>query len=289
MNVGCRMVQVPDARGGTPFPMLVMYPTRAAEQPERVGPYPVTVAIDAPVEPGPHPLVIVSHGTGGSHLLYRIVGAHLARSGFVVAAPEHPRNNRNDNSLGGTDTIVANRPEHVRQAIDWVYADAPLGPVLAPDTVAVVGHSLGGYTGLALAGGHPYCGPHESADGEAHPVPVTADARVKALVLLAPATPWFAWPGGLVDVHVPILMVTGEKDESTTAWHAETVLRGLPETTSIEHVSVPGAGHYSFLAPFPEAMTNPSFPPSQDPPGFDRAAFHEELKVLVEGFLRRTL
>jgi predicted dienelactone hydrolase len=65
------------------------------------------------VAAGSFPLVVVSHGTGGSHLLYRALAAHLARNGFVVALPEHPQNNRNDNDLGGTAANLAQRPRPV--------------------------------------------------------------------------------------------------------------------------------------------------------------------------------
>ena len=279
-SAGCRVVELKATGKGYTFPVLVVYPTGSAETSEAFGPYPFEVALDAPVVPGTHPLVVISHGTGGSHLLYRGLATHLARAGFVVAMPEHPQNNRHDNELGGTAEILENRPEHVRQVIDWAADTFDIGPV------AVVGHSLGGYTGLALAGGRPTAFPHETPDRLPHPVEVTPDDRVRALVLLAPATAWFAHSGALADVAVPILMLTAEHDEHTPPWHGEIVVNGV---AGVEHRVVPGAGHYSFLTPFPERMTSPAFPPSQDPAGFDRAAFHARLDDEVLTFLRRVL
>ncbi|MBV9880866.1 MAG: dienelactone hydrolase family protein, partial [Gemmatirosa sp.] len=183
-TVGGRTAELSDAEGGSTMRLLALYPATAAESPRPFGPYEVTAAWDAPVGDGRFPLVVISHGSGGTHLGYRTLAAHLARRGFVVVCPEHPRNNRNDDSLAGTDTILADRPRQVSLAIDWAFADAALGPRLARGAVAVVGHSLGGYAGLAVAGGRPYAAPHESPDGIAHPVPVTPDPRVKALVLL---------------------------------------------------------------------------------------------------------
>ena len=288
-TAGLRTAEVPDPEGGQRCAAVVVYPSTAPEQPLRLGPYTLDAAGDAPVAAGRFPFVVVSHGTGGSHLLYRELAAHLARAGFVVVLLEHPRNNRNDNSLAGTHTILADRPRQVRLAIDWAYADPALAPRLAPDTVAVVGHSLGGYTALAVAGGRPIASARETPDGAEHPVPVTPDARVRALVLLAPATPWFMAPGALADVRVPILMLSGERDEATPAWHAELVRGGVPDVSRIEYHVVPGAGHYSFLAPFPAHMVSAAFAPSQDPPGFDRARFHRELNMMVKHFLLRTL
>jgi predicted dienelactone hydrolase len=269
--------------------MLLLYPSGAPERPERVGPYTLDVALDAPVAGEALPLVVVSHGGGGSHLAYRGLATYLARRGFVVALPEHPRNNRDDNALAGTDTILADRPRQLTAAIDRACADPALGTRLARDAVAVVGHSLGGYTALAVAGGRPNAFPHETTDRRSHPVPVTADPRVTALVLLAPATPWFMAPGALRDVRTPVLMLSAEKDTHTPAWHAEVVERGVADGTPVEHRVVPNAGHFSFLTPFPPERTTPAFPPSQDPPGFDRAAFHATLHADVEAFLRRVL
>ncbi len=56
----------------------------------------------------------------------------------------------------------------------------------------------------------------------------------------------------------------------------------------IDHAVVPGAGHFAFLSPFPPAMTRPEFPPSQDPEGFDRAAYQPRLCAEIVAFLRRT-
>jgi len=189
----------------------------------------------------------------------------------VVACPEHPRNNRNNNELAGTAQILQNRPRELQIVMDWAFAS--LGKSLKSASAAVIGHSLGGYTGLALAGGAPRAFARETPDGIERALCVAHDDRIKALVLLAPATVWFMSPDSLASVHIPILMLTAEKDEYTPAFHSGIVTNGVPNPRLVEHRSVPNAGHFSFLSPFPPAMSNPAFPPSQDPPGFDRSQF----------------
>lgn len=288
-SAGCRSIELVDEEMTTTFPALVMYPTDSPERTEVLGPYTAEVALNGPPAAGAHQLVVISHGTGGSHLLHRGLAAHLARHGCVVVLPEHPRNNRNDNELAGTAANLANRPRHLRIAIDWAYGNKVFGPHLRPNRVAVVGHSQGGYTALALAGGRPVAFPNETHDQQPHAVDVLADDRVKALVLLAPATPWFMEEGSLKDVRVPILMVTAERDDHTAPWQAEIVKNGVPDGSLVEHRVVANAGHFSFLTPFPAKMVSPAFPPSQDPRGFDRARFHDRLNPDVLMFLRRVL
>ena len=283
-SVGCRSLELFDEPMGVAFPVLVLYPSPALQQPEQFGPYTLDVARDGALAEGVFALVVISHGTGSSHLVMRDLGAHLARNGFVVAMLEHPRNNRNNNDLAYTAANLENRPRHVRLVVDWAVAEFGTLP-----GIALVGHSLGGYTALAVAGGHPAAFAHECPDQQARPLVVTPDARVQALVLLAPATCWFLAPGALNDVRLPILMLTAEQDPHTPGWHGEIVKRGVRDACRVEHRVVPNAGHFSFLSPFPAAMTNPAFPPSQDPPGFDRESFHREMNAEVLEFLRQVL
>lgn len=285
--VGYRKLQVTDNELNLTFPLTVLYPTPVPDRTEKVGPYALDVARDAPISPGVFSLVLISHGTGGSGLVYRNLAHHLARHGFVVGLPEHPHNNRDDDSWAHTTQNLVARPRHLQLAIDVLFQQ--FSASLKPDTVGLIGHSLGGYTALALAGGRPTATPRDSPDWQQQPIPVLADARVKALVLLAPATPWYLAAGALHNVRVPILLMEGEKDEHATAFHGQIVLNGVPNPSKITHRVVPNAGHFAFLSPFPAARVSPAFPPSQDPPGFDRGRFHEEMNADIQAFLTREL
>lgn len=282
MNSGIRQIEIRDPKGAAPFPAVVQYPTDTPSAGTTIGPYYFEATPDAPLAAGRFPVCIISHGGGGSHLLYRSIATHLAVSGYVIVSPEHPGDNRNDRSQSNTDRAALDRPRHASHAIDAVLADPLLGAAADPSRVCAVGHSMGGYTVLALVGGRP-----RSRSGQ--PIPTRADPRVRAAVLLAPSTDWFLAPGALADVTVPLLVLAGERDHATPPAAIRQALTGLPERAPAMFDEVPGAGHYSFLTPFPAHMRHPDFPPSTDPDGFDRDGFHLELPRRVETFLTRAL
>ena len=286
--VGYRQVSVADAQLALTFPVHVLYPTAAPPQRVAVGLYELEVAPDAPVAPGPFALVLVSHGTGSSGLLHRQLAQALVGQGYVVGLLEHPHNNRDDDSWANTPQNLVARPRHLQLALDALLHEAHLGPALYPGVAALIGHSMGGYAVLAATGGRPEAVGPAGTRGPAIPVP-GADARVRALVLLAPALPWYAAPGALREVRTPLLVLAAEKDEYLPPSHSEQILRGLPATTPLALQVVANAGHFSFLTPFPPHRTRPDFPPSQDPPGFDRPQFQVELAQEVASFLARHL
>jgi predicted dienelactone hydrolase len=289
-NVGCRTIAVPDPVQGVSIPLRMLYPATAAERTERVGPYEIEVATESPAVPGRYPLVIISHGGGGSPLTHRGLAGYLVRAGFVVVLPEHLGNSRSDNRLEGTIANLENRPRHIRLVIDAVLGDDRLGAVLLRDQIALIGHSMGGYTALAVAGGRPTTGPIETPPPDTpRPVQVRRDRRVRALVLLAPACGWFWSDGALADLDLPILLRTAEKDEHSQHLHIEFIEKGIPDRRRLDHRVVPNAGHHAFHTPFPPSLSGPHFPPSQDPVGFDRAAYQPILHAEILAFLREVL
>lgn len=286
-NAGWRQVTAGSAAGEAAFPVMVCHPTPEPERVRQVGPYAISAAWDAEPSAGRHPVALLSHGSGSTPLVLRDLALHLARTGFVVAMPVHPGDNRDDRSQQGTVQTLRERPRQLQCALEAVFADPVLGPAVRPERVAVIGHSLGAYTALALAGGEPRILPAFWPDGPSDPIPVAHDARIAALALLAPAAVWYHAPGSLDAVRAPVLLLAGECDElAPPAHHAELIAARLPAMPPLTYRNVPGAGHFSFVSPFPPAMRQPGFLPAHDPPGFDRAAFQPELFAIVTAFLQ---
>jgi predicted dienelactone hydrolase len=290
MSVGYELAQVFDEGRDLRIPVLVTYPTSSAEKTEQLGPFSLSVARDAAPLEGAYALVIISHGSGGTSVSHRELARHLASRGFVVGVPEHPHNNRNDNTLADSVELLRERPGDIRIVADWFFDHSRFSPFLKRDAFSVVGHSMGAYTALAVAGGVPTSLPHQSPDRQPKRIEIEPDPRVKSLVLLAPATPWFRSRGSLDQVRTPILMIASYHDELAPYFYlCQIVLDGVPESTRVDYRLVENAGHYSFLSPWPDAMKSPAIPPSLDPPGFDRRRFLDETYAEIEGFLARTL
>jgi len=278
--VGSRQLKVKDETKGISFPVLVQYPTQEPSTPTAFGPYVMDVCPDAKIIEGRFPLVVISHGNGGSHLLYRTIGTHLAKNGYIVASVEHYGNNRNNNELENTTENLMNRPRHIILAIDAMLSDDEFCRNIAPNRIAMIGHSMGGYTALALAGGIP-----RTREGQRVEVPT--DPRIRAIVLLAPGAGWFM--NSLDKVTIPILTLTAEHDAITPAWNAEVVLKSIPHRSQVTFSQIKNAGHFPFLRPFPDTMKNPNFPPSTDPIGFDRDELHTRLPTYILDFLDEKL
>jgi predicted dienelactone hydrolase len=280
--VGALKTQVHDPLLGLDFPLLVLYPTAAAASVVNFGPYPLAVAMNAKISPGAFPLVMISHGSGGSNMVYRTLAHHLARQGLVVALPEHPFNHRLDNQWEGRKENMENRPRHISLAIDALAGDERLAGSLSTERVGIIGHSVGAHTALSLAGA--VSAPETGWQTE-------GDQRITALVLLAPGRTLdaFGQAGSLEQVKAPVLMYSAEGEDRRPYEQLDLARAGYAQPRQFEHRLVANAGHYSFLSPFPEALRHRVGPAASDPEGFDREAFHRKLNQEVEYFMRRTL
>ncbi|MDZ7675295.1 MAG: prolyl oligopeptidase family serine peptidase [Acidimicrobiales bacterium] len=186
--------------------------------------------VDAPPSgDGPFPLVVFSHGSGGLRQQSTSIVETIASHGFVVVAPDHAGNTAIDQLLGTEterDITARNRVLDTRFLIDVVEADGLASELADADRVAVMGHSFGGYTALAVAGGA----------GDLPP-----DPRVDAIVPLAPASGLLP-DDSLAAIEVPMLIVTGSEDETTPVDDQSTrplELAGGPAT----FVEIEGGGH----------------------------------------------
>ncbi|HWE30571.1 MAG TPA: hypothetical protein VHB97_21335, partial [Polyangia bacterium] len=126
-HCGLRDLQYKDPSTGAATQLTVYYPTPGGEEAVRRDLYTLSAAPDAPPADGKLPVVLWSHGSGGTTLSHHDSAEHLARRGFIVVTPLHAGNNHFDHSGEGTARMWQGRPRALAAALDAVLADKVLG------------------------------------------------------------------------------------------------------------------------------------------------------------------
>jgi predicted dienelactone hydrolase len=211
-SVGYRVVQVDKLNVG------VWYPTSGAETDFTYAKGVKGRALkDGPVERCTRaPLVVFSHGLTGCGTQVVYFTEALARSGYIVAAPDHAdalcsvtgkgalHTIKTDESFftpdKWTDRTYIDRRDDVERTIASMRASPDFAPALAAGAVGMVGHSLGGYDALALAGGWDSW----------------KDDRIGAVVAMSPYLTPFVVKHRLGDIHVPVMYQGAQWDVGIT-------------------------------------------------------------------------
>lgn len=167
---------------------------------------------------GPAPLVVFSHGLGGSREGYSYLGRYLAAHGY---ASLHLQHRGSDRALwygerlaligrlqdAASEAEVMHRVRDLRFALDRVLADPALAPRLDAQRIAAAGHSYGANTVLLAAGARV------QRDGA--PLADLREPRIRAAVLIS-APPFHGErdPEAITRaVAVPTLHVTAVDDD----------------------------------------------------------------------------
>lgn len=303
-GAGLRLVELKDPVAGGPMKAAVFYPSTAPSSVTRMGPLEIAADKDAPWQAGRHPVVLLSHGNGGSMFSHHDTATALARQGFVVAAVEHPGDNTRDKSGLGTDRVLAGRGLQVSALLDFLLRDAGLAPAVDPARIGVAGFSAGGYTALVLAGARPkfellktYCAkaagsPLCEGGGQvvvsSPPLVARADTRIRAAFVMSPVGAFFD-ADSLAGVAVPVELRSAADDAVLPAAGNASLVEKSLRGNLTRHVTVPSAGHFVFLAPCNPAMKSIAPALCTDPAGVDRQAVHDQLNQDAAAFFRARL
>jgi len=308
----------------------VWYPAAsdAREQPQWVGPRIVplfgagSAAPDAATAPGPRrPLILLSHGNGGMASQLAWLGSALAAHGFVVVAVNHPGNNALDDYTVEGMSLWWLRAVDLRAVIDALLDDKTFGSLIDPARIGAAGHSLGGYTVIAAAGGisnpallEAFCR-SAAADVSCKPQPSAAvmrdkmlarlnsdadfrqryaaagndyhDARVRAVFAMAPGPGPVLTVESLEKISIPVAIAAGTADEVVPApAAAEAIARAIPHATLKLFAH---AGHWVFLGGCTMVGRLIFRVPCGDPDGTDREAVHAETIGLALDFFTANL
>ncbi len=301
-GVGFQHFTIPDPGGGAPLEVGVWYPTDAPGHPQPIELDTQTVAADAPVRGHDLPLIVMSHGHGGSFAGHHDTAEALAEAGFVAAAVTHNGDSWQDASRVAH---LEDRPRQLEALADYMLSRWADHGRLQPDRIGAFGFSAGGFTVLALAGGEPdlsrfatHCRAYpDFADcriiGHAKvdistPRVWAHDPRVKAVVSASPAVGFAFGRAGLSKLTAKVQLWRGEDDPVLpNPYYAEAVRQDLPTPPEM-HV-VPHVGHYDFITPCPASMAERLPEICAHEPGFDELAFHQGFNREVVRFFRASL
>jgi len=223
------------------------------------------------------PVIMVSHGFGGSARSMAWFGKAMAEHGYVVIAVDHPGNNGLDRMTLPGAVLWWERAEDLKLALAAVRADPRIGPHIDPARLGVAGFSLGGLTALVAGGARVspenvaiFCREHPS-DGICRPQleyavstdqaanvfqnPAyrrqTANARadhslpgIRAVFAIAPVVQALD-ATSLTAMRVPVSILVGEKDVTVPAETQARIAERLIPGARLE--VMPGVTHYSFL------------------------------------------
>lgn len=295
---GFQFIEVPADNQGPALKGAVWSPCSAPAGEIRLGQMVLPGVQNCPASGTNLPLIVISHGSGGSFLGHHDTAEALADAGFVVAAISHPGDNFQDLSRQGHLSAFLTRPVDMKRLVDFMTAQWPRHGSLNTQAIGFFGFSRGGYTGLVAVGAVPdfrvgagFCA-HvdlplcEEARSKDLPTPPPRDARIKAAVIADPLS-LFAAPG-LASVDIPIQLWSSELGgDGVTPQSVEAVRTALP--TLAEYQVAKQGGHFAYLAPCSPRQARAVPTICQDSPGFDRVAFHTYFNAKVLAFFQPRL
>lgn len=201
------------------------------------------IAPGSPVREGRYPLLLFSHGFWGGADQSVFLMEGLARAGYIVAALHHDDAMANQarkrtelpnfiDAKSWEDDRFYDRKEDMTALLDELLTlderkQSPLHHRIKREHIGAVGHSLGGYTVLGLAGARQSW----------------KDDRIKAALLLSPYILPYFHHGNLAAVKVPVMLQGGTRDIGVTPF-----LKAMYEKLNVPkyYLVLKGVDHYGW-------------------------------------------
>jgi predicted dienelactone hydrolase len=186
-----------DGRRNRDVPVKIYYPTNASS---------------------PAPVIVFSHGLGGTREGYEYLGRHWASHGYVSVHLQHVGSDdaawkgklkpmESMRAAAANWRNAADRPQDVTFAIDQILRLAqetePFIGRLDTNRIGMAGHSFGAYTTLAAVGQR--LGPVANR---------LSDPRIKAAIAMSAPVPTLNAEKAYDLIKVPVYHLTGTRDDS---------------------------------------------------------------------------
>jgi predicted dienelactone hydrolase len=314
IQVGVRTLPFFDNNSKRPLITEIWYPTdrQATTKPGEAFWLELPESRDAPFADStvkkPLPLIIFSHGDGGNRLNLSWLAHALVQKGYIVAAIDHYESRWYLLDLPKITLQRWLRPRDISYGVRQLIRHSLFRDIIDPNKIGFVGFSLGGLTGVWLAGGiaNQYRKPSvtepslvELPDNidqatidsvDFSPAKESyRDPIIKAVFLMAPAYGFAFNVVGLQSLSVPVMIVAGAYDERVPIKeNALFFARSIPNS---QIKIFPGkVGHFVFLNEASK-IGKKQLPAYliQDDTGVNRHKIHQEVSELAVQFFNNNL
>ena len=314
--IGQKTIEYFDSDRNRPLKTEIWYPTIDTTGINISKAYPFILpptSQDVQIASGLHPLILLSHGTGGNRISLMWLAAELVGRGYMVAAVNHWGNTL-DNKIPEQFVKIWHRPQDIQFILNRIMADFKAH--IDTSRIGMAGFSLGGYTTLALAGGvmdyqtlanfaqtkdgeveftipelgdlRPLLTPEVLAEGDKRSQSLK-EPRIKAFLAMAPALgQGFTAPSQFSGIDQPVLIIGAERDQrtpiQTNAKHYHRLISGS------EYIELTGkVGHYIFINQAKSFLKREAPFTFEDDPSVDRKEIHRRVSAIVLEFFEKAL
>ncbi|WP_394747055.1 alpha/beta hydrolase family protein [Spongiimicrobium salis] len=322
-QIGQKSITYTDESRSRPLVTEIWYPTldtlkvQASSEGNKALFKPMATIPNASIPDQKFPLILVSHGTGGNRFSLTWLIERMVKKGYIVVSLDH-YGNSTFNKIPREFVKWWERAIDVQFVLTNVLQDAEIGSKIDASRIGGVGHSLGGYTHIALAGGYvdradrsddaetnnerqlppEFPEMDEEIDFDTDSLIVASytkykdlvkDERIKAFFVMAPAIGFgFHSKEQTKDISTPVYIVAGKGDRNTPPENNALKYHNLIATSTL-HMFGENVGHYVFLNEATAFGKEVAPAITVDREGVDRKQIHDETVALALQFFDKNM
>lgn len=271
-NSGFKQIEV--VSNNRVLSVAVWYPTLTSQPIENIGDNAIfegePAINNALIAEGKHPLIMISHGLGGSWMNQIWLASALSKQGYIVASPNHPGTS-SDNMNRTIAQNMLERPKDISQTITNLLLDKTFSLAINAKNIAIIGHSYGGWTAIEAIGGlfstkqfNRHCKvlpdsiscvifKKQMQGLSNHNVhfklnKIMQDKRIKTAIILDTSFSYGFTPTSLAKINIPVLIISSSPLDKTQFDNLDSLylIKNLPKKLT-KSVAINGASHFSFI------------------------------------------
>ncbi len=248
----------------------VWYPTHSKPNRAKYGEWSFDVVRFGRPAKGRFPLIILSHDSASTRFSYHDTAALLARSGFVVMAPDHKNDNLQRMSQLFTWKQLEDRMRDVQIVINMSTTHKDVRNMIDANRIGLLGFGTGASVALLFGGARidvngfdgycrkvpqstAYCNAwaakhvHKMLQGLPPLGRSFAENRIKAIVAVDPKYDMFFTKQSLLTLHEKVMLVEAGIDLKKKAWDTHNIRAFFPQ--NIQYNILEGIESRDLMAP----------------------------------------